>query len=431
MLFLLAGSGGAWGQQLPPLARPVVLPPGWHTLGGVLAALSRQSHVPFSYSSSLVPVAHRYRAYPGPARPLGIVLREVLAAEHLAYGLLDGQLVLWPAPAASSVVVEGRPVSAAQWEEVGAAPPEASVLRQPRRAAQPIKRSSLAKQAGRSLTTAPGAALPARKASAIPAKAGRTPRHPAGQRPLAAGGQAPAAAPASSSTGKTRLLAGSHPEAATVLRSRRRAPALLAPTTPAVSLAVPATLAPVPVAAAPAPAAASAGNAGSRLGAALAGLASLPRPGYLHGEAWGSESLPLSAAVKAGFRPGYLLLGAAVGPFNGPDQWAWGIGIGTAGRPRGRFTPSLDLVQWFLVNDGEEAVSRERLTQLRPQLAWQLKAGRRWQLVAGPTLNLATAHRPDGRARWAFGQEQWLWRESADEETIWRLWPGVQVGVRF
>lgn len=159
-------------------------------------------------------------------------------------------------------------------------------------------------------------------------------------------------------------------------------------------------------------------------------LASLLHPTYLHGEAWVSESPLLSAAVKLGIPRIYLVLGVAAGPLDHQSGGvAWGVGVGTAGRLRGRFTPSLDLVQWFVGGDRETIPSG--LTQLRPQVAWQLKQGGRWQLVGGPTLNLATAHHESPPTRWALGQDQWLWVNSDHGPSLLRLWPGVQLGLRF
>ena len=162
-------------------------------------------------------------------------------------------------------------------------------------------------------------------------------------------------------------------------------------------------------------------------------LTSLLRPSYLHAEAWGSESLPLNAAVKVGFPRIYLTLGIAAGPFGRQSGGvAGGVGLGTVGQPRGRFTHSLDLLQWFLAGNRETPGSS--LTQLRPLLAWQLKSGGRLQLIGGPTLNLATGNRPDqGRSRGdgELGQGQWLWLNSGDEHSFLRLWPGVQLGLRF
>jgi len=156
-------------------------------------------------------------------------------------------------------------------------------------------------------------------------------------------------------------------------------------------------------------------------------------PSYLHGEAWVSESLPVSVALKVGVPRIYLVLGAAVGPFGPqPNGLSWGVGLGTAGRHRGRFTPSLDLMHWFIGGDRDAPASG--LTQLRPQLGWALKQGGRWQLVGGPTFNLATAHDRGPQPlppRWEFGRDQWLWVNRLDAGSQVRLWPGVQLGVRF
>ncbi|AMJ65430.1 hypothetical protein AXW84_08320 [Hymenobacter sp. PAMC 26628] len=160
-------------------------------------------------------------------------------------------------------------------------------------------------------------------------------------------------------------------------------------------------------------------------------LAGLRGWAYLHGEVWASESLPLGATVKVGVRQAYLIIGAAFAPAGRHSGAAWGVGLGTASQARGRFTPSLDVLLWWLNgNDGD--VGKTQLAQLRPQLAWQLKQGGRWQLVGGPTLNLATARRTVGaRPRWSVGQDQWLWFESFDDQPLLRLWPGVQLGLRF
>ena len=115
-LLLLLPAGLVHGQaDNPALARLVRPVPGTRPLGVVLTELSRQGHLPLSYSSSLVPVAHPAHLAAGPARPLGIVLEELLAAEHLSFGFLNGQLVLWPAHLAvpaGVVAASSRPAQA-------------------------------------------------------------------------------------------------------------------------------------------------------------------------------------------------------------------------------------------------------------------------------------------------------------------------------
>ncbi|QKG51922.1 hypothetical protein [Hymenobacter sp. BRD67] len=155
-----------------------------------------------------------------------------------------------------------------------------------------------------------------------------------------------------------------------------------------------------------------------------AAQAGLLRRGYLHGEAWTSETLPLNGALKLGVPRIYLVLGAALGPFDHQSGPSWGVGIGTAGRSRGRFTLSLDLMQWFVGGDREAPPSL--LTQLRPQLAWQLRQGSRWQLLAGPTLNLATAHQEGPRLHWPLGQDQWLWLNSDRGRTCCAFGPACK-----
>jgi hypothetical protein len=154
------------------------------------------------------------------------------------------------------------------------------------------------------------------------------------------------------------------------------------------------------------------------------------RQPYLHGEVWGSESLPLNVAAKLGAQRLYLVLGASTGAFGRRGGLAGGVGLGTAGAVRGRVTPSLDIIYWFLAGDRDDEVAHATLAQLRPALAWQLRQGGQLQLFGGPTLNLATAHH-DGNGRWSLGQDQWLWLDETDNQTITRLWPGVQVGLRF
>ncbi|QKG57927.1 hypothetical protein GKZ68_15605 [Hymenobacter sp. BRD128] len=159
-------------------------------------------------------------------------------------------------------------------------------------------------------------------------------------------------------------------------------------------------------------------------------LATIWNHTYLHGEAWLSESLPVGGTVKIGVPRVYLVLGAAIGPLDRRAGAVWGLGLGTAGRARGRFTPSLDAVAWFLSSDGDDGIRQARLLQLRPLLAWQFKRDGQVSLLAGPTFNLATANH-NGNRQWSFGQDRWLWLNTADDQSIIRLWPGVQVGLRF
>lgn len=464
--------GLAWGQATNPALGHLVRPtPGTRPLGAVLAELSRQGRLPLSYSSSLVPVAHPCTLRPGPPRPLGAVLREVLAAEHLSYGLLAGQLVLWPdrvAPPAGVVAVNGRatpPAQSASLPPLGgrsnaedepavtakaaspgqraASPPDplpglrAPVLPSPARV-NPLARTKSAAASGKSTPQRAASGRTAIVSQARPRVSLPSHSTPAARHSRARPGRAALAALASGgrrvpSGGRSSRASRGVAVSAALPRHRpgpgRGALALLPPrpSFPPSGLtsdgASPRLPAPVDLTPGPGPLA----DAGEKLHA----LAGLLRRAYLHGEAWGSESLPLNAAAKLGLPRLYLVLGAAAGPFDHQSGWAWGVGLGTTGRAQGRFTPSLDLLQWFLASPGDEEAAQGRLTQLRPALAWQLKRGGRWQLVGGPTLNLATAHRGDTRTRWTLGQDQWLWLDSAEQESLLRLWPGVQLGVRF
>lgn len=497
LVWCLLPAGLVRGQAAHPALAHLVRPaPGTRPLGDVLAELSRQGQLPFSYSSSLVPLAHRCTLRPGPARPLGVVLREVLAAEHLSYGLLGGQLVLWPgrvAAPAGVAAVNGWLAPAVQPSPLPppplAAPAAGGAVAAAKTAAlggSPAGR--LAPLLGRG---APMPSAPAKQARTAAANARLVAKRPLRSGtvvfpPLTQSGTSPPLSVRSKpetlyrrplSTSK-RLVTNKLSNKTLVTRPRRsraRFAGYSQATTPGAASAVspyayatrnagPPPKRPVPVrgpvpllppllVAPPAALAAdgaprfvrvptgldSVGRPSPLAGPAQSGdaadqkpftLASLGHPGYLHGEAWLSESLPLNAAVKLGIPRIYLVLGVAAKPFDHQSAGAaGGVGLGTTGQPRGRFTPSLDLVQWFLA--GEREAPKSQLTQLRPLLAWQLKQGGRWQLVGGPTLNLATARRDGPRTRWALGQDQWLWLNADREQSLLRLWPGLQLGLRF
>ncbi len=165
------------------------------------------------------------------------------------------------------------------------------------------------------------------------------------------------------------------------------------------------------------------------------GIINIVRHGYLHGEVWASETLPLNAVVKLGVRRYYTILGAAAEPFGSRVQWAAGFGIGTAGLPHGRFTFSLDALQWTLAgttdNTSSETIDARLLTQLRPAVAWQIEREGHLQLVISPTLNLAIAWSNDHQPQWDFGANQLLLINTAGAQSRTRLWPGLQVGLRF
>ena len=543
-----------WGQgpALAPLAQPVQLTPGRHSLGAVLAELSHQSHLPFSYSSSLVPLTRLCYLPAGPPRPAGVVLREVLAAEHLAYGVLNGQLVLWPeqlAPPAGITQVNGRPLprpaatqgfgfsTAALASAPGKAPPAGRAGKSPVVAATGATGNSpLASSTSSRVPTSPAAQMaergarnsaasntratiltyngkqtrnisgkggrpeeeftrskvkhssirgnaiatskysPARaKAISQPpaealAQAGRG--RPAGQR--TAHQPTPAAALAdrqrATKTGRTNARFSTSQSATTLAivppknqpatknftrnPSRtaglpraagqpREAVALLAPRGAEQVLAAgPTSGQPVLLPQLDSPVAVPKPLLSSVIKIDLAQQPTLRSPlergFYLHGEAWGSETFPVGVAGRVGWARLHLVLGVAAAPSNHHGGWAFGGGLGTVGRARGRFTPSLDLLHWVATGDGRgDEAAQGQLTQLRPTLAWQLRQGSRWQLIGGPTFNLATApHEGRGNPggfipRWTLGQDQWLWLDTADERSGARLWPGVQLGLRF
>lgn len=550
--FLIAPTVQA--QHTPPAFTSLVQPrPGSRPLGEVLAELSRQSRLPFSYSSSLVPIAHRCVLRPGPPRPLAAVLREILATEGLSFGVVGEQLVLWPAQAgvpAGVVAVNGQPGRAAPragqalqpraWAAAGTStssgpayapltnaedaqaspvmpsarlnsnagggqrkplisqapstpmpPPPASfgqqsfIRKKPAPAAATVMTTEATKTTtaaaasmGRTLGTKKAAEAAATvKAAPLPAPAAAVARQrhrravgpgapersvtrasaPGSRRlqlktarmgldltPVAAVGrkgraslphqrldkpmtalERPATAP--SKPGKQPTPLPAYPS--------RAAMPLLAPVAVQPSASIPDGGLPPVLLPNPVPAAATDAKAAAEPDSEQrqpTGLVTLVGRKYLHGEATLGETLLLSGVGKVGFERAYLVLGAGIVGGGRQGGGSFSIGLGTAGRARGRFTPSLDVLGWFLNGDREEGIGQNRLLQLRPALAWQIKPGSRWQLIGGPTLNLATSHNEGASTdRWQLGHDQWLWLNSSDEHGNARLWPGVQLGIRF
>lgn len=489
-LLALAGAAQA---QLPELARPVRLLPGPHPLDEILADLSRQSGLLFSYSSSRLTLTRPYTGQPGPARSLRVVLAEVLTTEGISYGLLDGQLVLWPATAASPggvtvlsaalttpalaaplrfsmARVGSRPVAASNHRKPiapGAARParvgplygaaavgllpatSGPVFNQYKPAARSLVKYAAQRRSAQTLHPAAfldaepkarfATASPLRRHKAVPTDAVAAPAAWAGSQ--AASRRLPKASfPLNYLAGPplrkvmaskvhsqpppvaNMLVATLEPLSVATAGGSESADALAArfsPSSPPPPVALtgrPFPAVPIPVGLPPA-------------GPSV--LARLAAHVYLHGEAWASGTLPLHALAKVGISRAYVVLGAAIGPFDRRTGVAWGVGIGTTGPAWGRFTTSLDLMQWVLPTDGDNGITRARLFQLWPVLAYSLSTGGRLQVVGGPTLNLATARRNTQRTHWEFADNRWTWLESSDDGTLLRFWPGVQLGLRF
>lgn len=164
------------------------------------------------------------------------------------------------------------------------------------------------------------------------------------------------------------------------------------------------------------------------------GLLNVVRHGYLRGEVWTSESLPLNGVLKLGVRRYYTLLGAAAEPFGDQVMWATGVGVGTASRPHGRFTYSVDVLHWFLAGSVKTAgrPNQYGLLILRPAVAWQLEQQGRLQLVVAPTLNYGYARSFDNLPpEWNMGSNQYLLLDHAGPASLDRLWLGAQLGLRF
>ena len=550
LLFLLP-AGPVRGQATDlALSRLVHPASGTRPLGVVLAELSRQGHLPLSYSSSLVPVAHPTHLAAGPARPLGVVLEELLATEHLSFGILNGQLVLWPAQFAVPAgigAVNGRHARPIRLLAASTASPVPGIpatggasgtdknravgsrlidspvpLEQPKGAfsalpTKPINRAATRPEApiakGMSLIQRPSLNI----AASAPKRLAKSPKPSDVEAVKTSSAVATAATPGISfskraiAEARTGSVVGIYPSGiqrsahALTARQAGSTAAPPAPTRPAFSgspvralvggssrqraVAQPSTglgqaggrpvaiRTPVaglrqqpsgagrePVALrtarviAPPPASGfdpfpplllpsarpklaptrsplvSLDNSTPATAKTPFVLAHLLRPSYLHAEVWGSETLPLNAVVKAGSPRIYLTLGiAATPPSRQPGGWAGSVGLGTVGQPWGRLTPSLDLLHWWFLSGDREGPGSQ-LTQLRPLLAWQLKPGGRLQLIAGPTLNLATGPRHDPRrprGDGELGEHQWLWLNSGDDRSFRRLWPGVLLGLRF
>jgi hypothetical protein len=165
-------------------------------------------------------------------------------------------------------------------------------------------------------------------------------------------------------------------------------------------------------------------------GAAL-GIINIVRHGYLHGEVWASETLPLNAALKLGVTRYYTILSAATQPFGTRIHWATGFGIGTASKPHGRFSWNLDLLDWYLLKQPGSDGTLLSYTQLRPSLVWQIEPQGHLGLVVAPTLNLGLYENDGGGTNSDFGKNQLLLVDTKSGSTLVRLWPGLQIGLRF
>ncbi|UOQ73834.1 LA_2272 family surface repeat-containing protein [Hymenobacter cellulosilyticus] len=161
------------------------------------------------------------------------------------------------------------------------------------------------------------------------------------------------------------------------------------------------------------------------------GLINIVRHGYLHGEVWTSETLPLNAALKLGVTRYYSILSVASQPFGSRVHWATGFGIGTASRPHGRFSWNLDLLDWYLLKQPGTEGTLLSYTQLRPSLVWQIEPQGRLGLVISPTLNLGLYENDGSGTKSEFGKNQLLFLDTTTGKTLVRLWLGGQVGLRF
>ncbi|HEX8655920.1 MAG TPA: hypothetical protein VF690_00210 [Hymenobacter sp.] len=641
LVWLMTGWAQAQSSPVPALARPVRLPAGWAPLAQVLAEASRQTGVPISYSSTRVATSRRVYVPAGPPRPLGAVLHDVLSAQHVSFGLLSGQVVLWTGqkmtpPGVTNVNEHGAgPTS--EVARTGPAAPGSGVEHRARPGASP-NRLIAPRGAAVVPTSAPiaSAAGPVATANTVVSK--RFPNNSRGRvAERARVAERLQHRPAPASTAEPIISPEPEPNSSQALDSVAARPVQVACVAPSLPAALPlAAPAPLPVAAerrhrtvhfslvyplstnglanartanqaslnalvgyaagvdgaevgglanvvrdsvrgaqvaglfnvtgttvsgvqlaglanftggtvrgvqgayllnvvrddargvqvagllnvvggagrarslpdqptrmrrwlglprllatdelARLPAAPSTSAPGSLVQAAgianitgtdVRGLQTAPllnlarrvrgvqfglvnvaghvrgvqlgiiniadsvegapigfinivRHGYWRGEVWASETLPLNAVLKMGVRRYYSILGISAQPFGNRLKWAVCSGIGTAGLPHGRFTFSLDVLQWGLAGSkSDDPNDVPGLVQVRPALAWQIERESRMQLVVSPTLNLALATRTAVQSDWDFGANQLLIVNSIGAQTITRLWPGLQVGLRF
>ncbi|MCB2378878.1 STN domain-containing protein [Hymenobacter sp. BT635] len=172
-------------------------------------------------------------------------------------------------------------------------------------------------------------------------------------------------------------------------------------------------------------------NIADSVDGATLGIINIVRHGYLHGEVWASETLPLNAALKLGTTRYYTILSAATQPFGSRVHWATGLGIGTASRQHGRFSWNLDLLDWYLLKQPGSEGTLLSYTQLRPSLVWQIEPQGHLGLVVSPTLNMGLYENDGGGTKSDFGKNQLLLVDTKSGRTLVRLWPGVQIGLRF
>ncbi|PJJ48782.1 STN domain-containing protein [Hymenobacter chitinivorans] len=161
------------------------------------------------------------------------------------------------------------------------------------------------------------------------------------------------------------------------------------------------------------------------------GIVNIVRHGYLHGEVWTSETLPLNAALKLGVRRYYTILAAATQPLNSRVHWATGFGLGTASRPHGRFSWNLDVLGWYLIKQSGTEGTLLSYNQLRPSLVWQIEPQGHLGLVFSPTLNLALYENDGNGTNSEFGKNQLLLTDTQWGNTPVRMWIGGQIGLRF
>ncbi|MFC1560853.1 hypothetical protein ACFL4V_00080 [Candidatus Latescibacterota bacterium] len=142
-----------------------------------------------------------------------------------------------------------------------------------------------------------------------------------------------------------------------------------------------------------------------------------------HIDVWGSETRFINVGLRSGteYIHNLVFLGAQVN-----DPFRWSIGWGIGGNKNLTETAYLEIDASIQhINEDEFWTSKKNLlSKLRIIGNWQISDT--MSIYAGPTLNYLVSEVNDGSdlASWSFSEKE--------SENSWkRLWPGIDIGVRF
>lgn len=197
LLGLLCASFTAPGQVTTrataanPLDRPVTLPALHAPLEVVLREVARRGSVGLAYSATRLPLNVEVAVPAQPRQPLGTVLATVLRGQPVAYGVLDGQVVLWREADTPPAGI----VRASAPQSTGSHPVQAAF-------------TATAKARARQFSEGSSASAIAHTASSVGRRAGARPdKAPAANRSLA-GEKSPAAPVATLALGSSTAATG-------------------------------------------------------------------------------------------------------------------------------------------------------------------------------------------------------------------------------